>query len=208
LTPDPVRSKLARCSAPGLFRWEYVVFQDRIIEFRRIDPVLLVPHERNWRTHPERQERAIDAILREVGIAGALIVRPIEEGRYQIIDGHLRSKRSDEPWPCLVLDVTEEESEKLILTFDAIGTMADANAEKLRSLLGSISFEEIDLQQLTQDLASIEGQDWVTSAAGEHATKSKGDNVTIRIDVLKADTDRVIGMVRSAIGDQYEIGAY
>lgn len=69
----------------------------------------LVPHERNWRRHPPAQRRHLQAILQEVGFAGAVLAREVD-GRLQLIDGHLRAEMlPEEQVPVIVLDVDERE---------------------------------------------------------------------------------------------------
>ena len=41
--------------------------RDRIVELRRVRAKDLIPHPRNWRTHPKRQQEALRGILAEVG---------------------------------------------------------------------------------------------------------------------------------------------
>lgn len=54
----------------------------------------------------------------------------------QLIDGHLRqSLAGDTPLPVLVLDVTEEEAEEILLTYDPIGSLAERNNEALAGIL-------------------------------------------------------------------------
>ena len=64
--------------------------RDRIVDLRRVLASELVPHPENWRTHPERQRRVLADLLAEVGIADAVIAFEREDGRLQLIDGHLR----------------------------------------------------------------------------------------------------------------------
>jgi len=64
----------------------------------------------NWRRHPQNQTAAMQAMLQEVGWAGALIA--YEHGdELRLIDGHLRAELTpDDEVPVLVLDVSEDEA--------------------------------------------------------------------------------------------------
>lgn len=116
-------------------------FRDRIQELRRVRAGDLIPHPKNWRTHDDQQRTALNAMLEEVGFAGAVIVRP-HNGGFQIIDGHLRSGMDpDAEVPVLVTDLDESEAEKLLATYDPIGAMAGVDAVNLRDLLDSIQTE-------------------------------------------------------------------
>ncbi len=88
--------------------------RDRIVELRRVRAKDLIPHPKNWRTHPKRQQEALRGILAEVGYADALLARETQDG-LQLIDVHLRAETTpDQEVPVLVLDLTEEEADKLL----------------------------------------------------------------------------------------------
>jgi len=113
--------------------------QDRIKELRRVRASDLLPNSKNWRTHPGAQARALRAMLLDIGYADALIARELPDGTLQLIDGHLRAKTTpDAIVPVLVLDVSEEEADKLLLTLDPLAAMAEADCERLKSLLESV----------------------------------------------------------------------
>ena len=61
--------------------------RDRVVELRRIPASKLRPHPHNWRSHPPAQRAALAGVLAEVGFAGALLVRPLAEGDFELIDG-------------------------------------------------------------------------------------------------------------------------
>jgi hypothetical protein len=117
--------------------------RDRIVELRRVPARDLIPNPKNWRRHPKSQATAMRAMLREIGYADATLARVNENGRLVLIDGHLRrdSIDPDQLLPVLVLDVTEAESDKLLLTLDPLAAMAVTGSEELASLLKSVSFE-------------------------------------------------------------------
>lgn len=97
-------------------------------------------------------------VLSEIGFAGATLARICDDGTLMLIDGHLRAETSgDIPIPVLVLDVNEEEADKLLLTFDPIGAMAGADSEKLRVLLESCETSNQDLADMLTALAEEHG---------------------------------------------------
>jgi ParB-like chromosome segregation protein Spo0J len=128
-------------------------FRDRIREFRRVPAKDLIPNPRNWRLHPPEQQAALEALLAEVGFAGALLAREREDGRLELIDGHLRAAATqDEIVPVLVLDVDEAEAAKLLATFDRVSAAAQADYEQLRGLLATIDFHSPAIDALFDDL--------------------------------------------------------
>ena len=68
------------------------VIRDRIKELRRVRAKDLVPNPKNWRVHPKAQAEALRGLLSEVGCADALLVREVPDGRFMLIDGHLRAE--------------------------------------------------------------------------------------------------------------------
>jgi hypothetical protein len=132
--------------------------RDRVKELRRVLASQLKPNPKNWRSHPKEQADALRGVLAEIGFAGAALVRELEDGSLELIDGHLRAETTgDQPIPVLVLDVTEEEANKLLLSFDPIGAMATADAEKLDSLLKEVSFTNDAVNALLESVAHDAG---------------------------------------------------
>ncbi len=115
--------------------------RDRIRELRRVPARELQPNPRNWRTHPVAQRDALRGLLAEVGYAGALLARELEDGSLQLIDGHLRAETTpDAVVPVLVLDVTAAEADKILLTHDSVAALAEPDHEQLAALLADAEF--------------------------------------------------------------------
>ena len=132
-----------------------MLIKDRIVELKRIKGSQLRPNPKNWRTHSKEQQDAIKGILAEVGFAGACLVRQLEDGSYMLIDGHARTEVSGEAeLPCLVLDVTEQEADKILATYDPLGAMAGKDAEKLDELLKSFEMDNEAAQAMLDELNS------------------------------------------------------
>lgn len=67
-------------------------WKDRIRELRRVPASSLVRHPKNPRQHPESQKAAMQAMLKRVGYADALLVREDADGALHLIDGEMRSE--------------------------------------------------------------------------------------------------------------------
>ena len=130
--------------------------KDRIKELRRVPTSALIPNPKNWRTHPDKQKTALNAMLAEVGIVGALLAYETEQG-LMLIDGHLRAEEvAGEDVPVIVLDVTEAEADLLMLAYDPLGAMASVEGEALKALVDEVVFNSSELEKFTEDfLASI-----------------------------------------------------
>ena len=128
--------------------------RDRIKELRRVRASELLPNPRNWRVHPKAQVQALRALLTEVGYADALIARELPDGRLQLIDGHLRAETTpNDIVPVLLLDVTDEEADKLLLTLDPLAGMAEADTRRLRELLETVRYDDRAIEELLKRTA-------------------------------------------------------
>ena len=106
--------------------------RNRIKEFRQVKASDLRPNPKNWRTHPTEQKDALRGVLAEIGFADAVLARELPDGGLELIDGHLRVETTpDQLVPVLVLDVTEEEADKLLTTLDSITNMAGIDTKAL-----------------------------------------------------------------------------
>lgn len=131
--------------------------RDRIRELRRVPAGELRANPRNYRTHPEPQRAALRGILAEVGLADALLAYDTPDG-LTLIDGHLRLEEcGDQVLPVLVLDVTEAEADKLLLTLDPLAAMAEQDAAKLDALLRDVQTAAPALADMFTTLAEEAG---------------------------------------------------
>lgn len=154
-----------------------MVMKDRIKEFRRVPASELLPNPRNWRLHPQAQESALRGVLDEIGVADAVIVRETEDG-LELIDGHLRRDvLGDQPVPVLVLDVTEEEAEKLLLTLDPLAMMAHADTDQLLGLLRDNPFESQAVADMLEAL--VNGETDPMPMLGDELDESLADGVQL-----------------------------
>jgi hypothetical protein len=82
------------------------------------------------------------------------LVRELPDGRHMIIDGHLRAETTpDVMVPVIVLDVTEEEADKLLLTLDPLAAMAESDTEKIENLLRTVKTDDAAVIELLRQTA-------------------------------------------------------
>src|SRR5947199_2602522 len=109
--------------------------RNRIKGHRRVRAGDLVPHELNFRTHPDEQREALLAIYQEVGFARSLLAYELPDGRLKLIDGHLRQDLApDLIVDVEVLDVDDAEARALLLSIDPLAQLADYDAARLSTL--------------------------------------------------------------------------
>ncbi len=110
--------------------------RNRIKGQRRVRADDLVPHEWNFRTHPELQRAALAALYREVGFARSLLAYELPDGRLKLLDGHLRRDLDPEMEVDVeVLDVNDEEARALLLSIDPLAALAQTQEQIHQRLL-------------------------------------------------------------------------
>jgi hypothetical protein len=114
---------------------------------RRVRAGDLVPHEWNFRFHPEQQRAALQALYAEVGFARSLLAYELPDGRLKLIDGHLRRDLDpDLEVDVEILDVNDEEAKVLLLSIDPLAALAETQEQIHQRLLELAPAVSEDLQ--------------------------------------------------------------
>ncbi len=93
--------------------------------------------------------------MAEIGYAGALLARELDDGSLELIDGHLRAETTpDLKVPVLILDISSAEADKLLATYDPLGNLAGADAESLHRLLAETPIDNAALQRMLNEVAA------------------------------------------------------
>ena len=125
--------------------------RNRIKGHRRVRAGDLVPHEWNFRTHPELQRRALLALYDEVGFARSLLAYELPDGRLKLLDGHLRRDLDpDMEVEVEILDVTDDEARVLLLSIDPLAALAETQAQLHQRLLELTPTPSPDLDAIWQ----------------------------------------------------------
>jgi hypothetical protein len=110
--------------------------RNRIKGHHRIRAGDLVPHEWNFRVHPDHQKAALKALYQEVGFARSLLAYELPDGRLKLIDGHLRRDLDpDLEVDVEILDVNDEEARALLLSIDPLAALAKTQEQIHRRLV-------------------------------------------------------------------------
>ena len=161
-----------------------------------IDPKTLTPNPANWRRHPKVQKDALEAVIGEVGWAGALL---FNEATGRLIDGHLRQEIShDGPVPVLVGSWSEEQERLILATLDPISALAEVESSALDALLKTVETESEAVRVLLERLAA---DDSPFSPLLNPA--SAGDVVTA--DDIERERQRLEGRFEDMNVDQVEV---
>jgi hypothetical protein len=161
----------------------------------------LTPHPGNWRDHPSAQADALAGVLREVGVADALLAYRSARngGALTLIDGHLRRDLTPgQRWPVVVLDVDDAEADYILATHDPLTALAQADQGALEALLSSVASGEAAVQALLSELYAGVAATALTDTAGgagENLARGLSTPSLIRLVVDVGD----VGMVERAI---------
>jgi len=150
-----------------------MTMKDRVKELRRVPASELRANRKNWRRHPPSQEAALRGVLEDIGFADAVIARETDDG-LELIDGHLRQEvMGDQVVPVLIVDVTEEEADKMLLTYDPLAMMAHADQDQLLQLLRDTQFESQAVNDMLEAVAN--GERLPMPDLTEYPTLADGD---------------------------------
>jgi hypothetical protein len=131
--------------------------RNRIVDHVSIRAGDLVPHPNNWRRHPPDQRRALEDSLSELGDIRSLLGYRLPDGRIQLIDGHLRRDIDPERLVTVELvDLSEEEAAKALLTLDPLAALAETDAQAVGLLTAKLQTESATLRGLWQGLKGDE----------------------------------------------------
>jgi len=156
--------------------------RNRVRELRLVRASELLPNSKNWRRHPAEQAAALRGLLAEIGYADVLIARDTPDG-LALIDGHLRAETTPNMMvPVVIVDLTEEEADKLLLTGDALTGMAVADAKQVQALLATLQFENESIGALLEKIA------------GEAALAAINSN--LRLDAPEPQIDKAADLQR------------
>lgn len=113
-------------------------------------------HSRNPKIHPESQNKAIAASLREFGWANFVIVN---KASGNLLDGHERveSQIKSNPEgliPFILVDIPVEREPEFLIVFDRSGNLAIWAPELVQDLLADIKTDEEAISDMLVDLAS------------------------------------------------------
>lgn len=173
-------------------------WRNRIIETRTVGAAELRANESNWRRHPQAQANAIRGLLNEVGIVAPLIAYHSQRanGALTLIDGHMRQETGG-TWPVTVLDVSDEEADLILASFDPITGLAEMDSAALATLLARVEMTPIEDAGLAGLLESL---------AAESAPEPVKSDVDAEPQVDRAE--ELMAQWQTAPGQIWQIGPH
>jgi DNA modification methylase len=132
--------------------------RNRIKGHRRVRAGDLLPHELNFRRHPDSQKEALRGVYAEIGFARSLLAFELPDGRLKLIDGHLRQDIDPNMVVDVeILDVTPEEAKVLLATMDPLAGLAENSKAELETLLKQLEPQNEALKKMLEGLAQQHG---------------------------------------------------
>lgn len=123
---------------------------NRIVGYRVVKAGELQGNPKNWRRHPDSQKEALEGVLQLVGWVAPVLYN-VRTGR--LLDGHLRKELAAEAeLPVIDVDISEEEEDLILATFDPIAALADMDAETLGQLLAGVQVDDDGLGAMLDEM--------------------------------------------------------
>lgn len=144
-------------------------WQSKIVGYDTVLTDSILANPRNWRIHPQAQQDALTGALHGVGIVQNLVINKRTsalwppEDRYveTLCDGHLRvtlALREGQPTlPVTYVDLTPDEENLVLATFDPIAALAGVDAPQLSDLLHETTTSDATLMAFLSALAEEHG---------------------------------------------------
>lgn len=133
------------------------LWNNRITGYADVPPGELLENPQNFRRHPKEQEAALIGVLREVGFVDPVLV---QSGSNLILDGHLRVelalKQGQATIPVKYVNLSDDEAQIVLATFDPLSAMARHDESSLEALLAQVKVEDVALSAM---LANLREQD-------------------------------------------------
>lgn len=165
-------------------------WQNRIIGNDVVNPKSLDLNEKNWRKHPLFQEEALEGIMETIGWIQDVIVN---KSTNKVVDGHLRIKlaikHKQKLIPIKYVDLTQEEENIALATFDPIGAMAQAEQTLLKGLLEDVQSDNDKInalfEQVSQGYGALDSADISSVQPKDEEARKSGMTVGISDPVWK-----------------------
>jgi hypothetical protein len=162
-------------------------YKIRIKGYADVPPDQLLANPKNFRLHPKHQQEVLSNVLSTVGVVQNVIVN---ETTGHVIDGHLRialALRNDEPTvPVTLVELSPEEEDIIMASFDPIGALANSDKDKLEELLADI---QTDNQVLSDFFAHSSADMGISDAPIDNPELQLEDKMYILVVELSSSED-------------------
>jgi ParB-like chromosome segregation protein Spo0J len=130
------------------------LIKNKILRHERVPLDGIMFNPKNWRIHPKYQRESLTGILRDVGIVQSVI---INERTGNLVDGHLRcqvyANEGETEIDATIVDLSEDEEMKILLTFDPLSALAVSDTEKVKEIMENTQIDDENLSRMLSDTA-------------------------------------------------------
>lgn len=140
-------------------------WKNRIIRQETVPISDIVPNAKNWRKHPQKQQKHVKGSLDNIGWFRSVLVnlRTSDEwevphrNKKTVIDGHLRLdlalRNGEDKIPVEYVDLTPDEEKIALASIDPLTAMAETDEKMFEDLMISIDTEVPEIQDLLSDIS-------------------------------------------------------
>jgi hypothetical protein len=153
-----------------------VAWRNRIVGHDVVPAEDLLANPKNWRIHPQNQQQTLEGVLDEVGWVDEI---KVNQRTGFVVDGHMRASMAiakGETVPVAYLDLSDEEENLVLASFNPVAGMAVADEAVLNELIGSISTNNPDIAVFLDGLYSEVNQSALKNAQNEHGAGESGES--------------------------------
>jgi hypothetical protein len=140
-------------------------WRNRIVGYGEEAPDQLLANAKNWRIHPQHQQKALSETLRTVGIVQNVLVN---KRSGFVVDGHLRAamgiSEGQPTIPVTYVDLSEQEEAAVLATLDPLSAMAAKDEEIFKDLTAGMDDAYKSLAEMTQPVSQ-----WAEPAAEDQS---------------------------------------
>ena len=168
-----------------------MAWQNRIVGQDDVAPDQLLANPKNYRLHPRSQQKTMESLLDGIGTVARVIVN---KRTGHVVDGHMRVElalTSGQPTiPVTYVDLSQEEEDLVLATFDPIGDLAAADRTALSSLLEDVG--DVDgLDELLADLAEQAATQQITEIVDDPLGEASADVVRLEFFLTTEQAEKV-----------------
>jgi hypothetical protein len=129
------------------------IFKNRIVGHGMAAVADVVNNPLNWRVHPKDQQLALEGVLDEVGLVASIMIN-VTTGN--LVDGHQRvliaDKRGEKYLPATYVELSVEEEQKILATYDTVTGLSLKHKDNLNLLLGKVETRSSAVQAMLDHL--------------------------------------------------------
>lgn len=130
-------------------------WESKIVGYGEENPDQLLANPNNWRVHGKFQQDALQGALDEVGWIAPVIVNRVTG---HLVDGHLRVAQAisndEQAVPVCYVELSEEDEQKALATFDPIGALASTDQQMLASIMDNVRVSNAALGKMMGEILS------------------------------------------------------